>query len=112
MKILYIADDGTEFDNKFDCEDYEFKLDHPFLSSICFYDSAGKELNDAFSEETYQMATKVMIPTMEAVKDLQDLRAYTGFCDYEYITEPGVWEFNEKDFSGCFKLISKVSHNN
>ena len=34
MKILYQADDGTRFDNEWDCEDYENKLNHPYLKNI------------------------------------------------------------------------------
>ena len=28
MKIIYEAFDGTQFDNEFECEDYEWKLNH------------------------------------------------------------------------------------
>lgn len=28
MRNIYIADDGTQFDNQFDREDYEWKLNH------------------------------------------------------------------------------------
>ena len=28
MKTIYEANDGTQFEDKFECEDYEWKLDH------------------------------------------------------------------------------------
>lgn len=30
MKVIYEADDGTRFTNALDCEDYEWKLKHPW----------------------------------------------------------------------------------
>ena len=38
MKIIYIAEDGTQFDDEFECESYEGKLNHPYLKNIVFYD--------------------------------------------------------------------------
>lgn len=37
MRVIFIADDGTEFDDEWDCKDYEFRksLD---LDSIELYD--------------------------------------------------------------------------
>ena len=38
MRTVYIADDGKEFDNEFDCEHYEWILNHPNLKYIKIYD--------------------------------------------------------------------------
>lgn len=37
MKIIYVADDGTQFDNQFECENYEWKINHFNLDKILFF---------------------------------------------------------------------------
>ena len=51
MKVIYIADDGKEFDNEYDCESYEWELNHAHLNEICFYDKDGNKLDDIYSEK-------------------------------------------------------------
>ena len=69
MKVIYIADDGKEFDNEYDCESYEWKLNHTHLNEICFYDKDGNKLNDAYSENTYNNAERIIVPNENAVKE-------------------------------------------
>ena len=38
MRTVYIADDGKEFDNEFDCEHHEWMLNHTNLKYIKIYD--------------------------------------------------------------------------
>lgn len=96
MKVIYIADDGKEFDNEDDCEIYEWKLKHMHLNEICFYDKDGNKLYDAYSEDTYNNAERIVVPNENAVKELQEFARYTGYCCYEDITECGEWYFNYK----------------
>jgi len=37
MRVVYIADDGKEFNDEWDCRDYEWKLNHPAINDICMY---------------------------------------------------------------------------
>lgn len=97
MRVIYIADDDKEFNNEFDCKDYEWKLAHPHLSDVRFYDEHGKELHDKFSEGTYNLTEMVIVPTHEALMDLQALSEYCGFYCYEDITEIGVWKFHNNN---------------
>lgn len=94
MRIVYIADDGKEFDDEYDCDFYEWKLNHPYLKDINLYDKDNKKLDDIFSETTYSETEKVVVLNENAIKDLHDLSIYTGFCLYEDITECGEWIFN------------------
>lgn len=100
MKIIYVADDGTQFDNQFECENYEWKINHFNLDKIHFFDKDNNELDDVFSEYTYINSNKIIVETIDAVKDLQDLGRIMGFCLYEYIDDMGEWEFDpfEKAF--------------
>lgn len=66
MRIVYIADDGTQFDDEWDCRDYEFRktLD---LSDIEVYDENGIRLMDIFDEDTYNKAMKVIVKTEKSI---------------------------------------------
>lgn len=48
MKIIYIADDGKQFDNEWDCEDYEWKLNHPNLKDVHVFNEEGVEFENIF----------------------------------------------------------------
>lgn len=95
MKVIYIADDGKEFDNKFDCEDYEWKLAHPYLNDICIYGKYNKKIYDIFSLDTYNAVKKVVVTNENALSDLKELAEYCGFICYEDIVECGKWIFDE-----------------
>ena len=94
MKVVYIADDGMEFDDEFECRDYEWKLIHSHLKTVRFFDENDMELENIFLEETYWHTEKIIVPTDEAAKDLQELAGYTGYCSYGDITEAGIWIYD------------------
>ena len=96
MKVIYIADDGKEFDNEYDCESYEWKLNHAHLDEICFYDKNGNKLDDVYSEDTYNNSERIVVPNETAMKELQELAHYTGYCCYYDIIECGEWHFDDK----------------
>ena len=98
MRIVYIADDGKEFDDEFDCLDYEWKISHPYLKDVRLYDEYNKELGNIFSEETYGIVERIIVPNENALKDFQELAIRTGFCCYEDVDECGEWAFdNDKE---------------
>lgn len=95
MRVVYIADDGKEFDDEFDCKDYEWGLNHPHLKDIHIYDENNKEMENIFLDDTYNRAAKIIVQNNNAVKDLQELARHIGFCCYEDITECGEWIFSD-----------------
>lgn len=97
MKVVYIADDGKQFDDEFACIDYEWIQKHKNLQSVKFYDYDNHMLTDIFNEDVYGATTKVVVPDEDAVEDLQEFGEYTGFCSYEDITEPGEWHWDEDE---------------
>lgn len=107
MKIIYIADDGTQFDNEFDCEDYEWKLNHPHLKEVHAFDKDGNEFKNIFAEDTYNYSARIVVESDSAAKELQELADYTGYCYYEQIEKAGEWYFDEKQER--FVLIGEVS---
>ena len=94
MRIIYIADDGTEFDDKFDCKDYEWKLNHPHLKDVHIFDKYGTEFKDIFMQASYDYSSKIIITNEEALKDFQEFVKYTGFISYESIDKIGEWKFD------------------
>ena len=99
MKVLYIADDGKEFDDEFECEHYEWILNHPNLKDVKIYDKRTGELFDDImsNDDAYQYGDKVVIPTELALTDFRDWAEYGGYCDAYRITETGTWLFNEDE---------------
>ena len=105
MKTIYIADDGTQFDDKYECEDYEWQLNHPYLKDVHAFDKDGNEFEDIFSEDTYNYSAKIIVTSDEGLKDLQALTDYAGYCCYGYIDRVGEWEFD--DHKECFVMVIK-----
>ena len=95
MKVLYIADDGKQFDSDMECEEYEEKLKHPNMYGIIFSDEDNNEFSvskeDPFNDDTYNKACKVVIHSEEELEDLKFLEEYCGWCEFGQITEPGTW---------------------
>lgn len=105
MKTIYIADDGKEFANKFECEHYEWILNHPHLKNIKCYDKNDNEFEDIMAEDTYNYCHKIIVPTDEVAKELNDLAKYTGYCYYSHITEAGTWIYEENGTDGRFVKV-------
>lgn len=102
MRAIYEADDGTQFSDKFECIHYEWKIYHPHLKEILFFDKDNNLITeDIFSEKHYNKVYKIIIPSTNAIKDFHDYASYTGFCDYETIHQSGTWSW---DLASGFKL--------
>lgn len=95
MRTVFIADDGTEFDDELDCKDYEFRksLD---LEGIELCDKYGTRY-DPYSERGYNKVVKIIVKTEEAVSVLNKIAKYTGFVLYEDVNSVGTWIFKEHD---------------
>ena len=108
MKKIYVADDGTQFDVKYKCENYEFALNHPKINDIIFLDKDQNELNDPYSVGDYIKTNTIIVPDQEAADQLFKLGAYAGFGLYVYITSAGTWEFKNDLHNPKFIKVSDV----
>ena len=108
MKIIYEAFDGTQFDNEFDCEDYEWKLNHKeSLKDLIFYDKDEKVMTDSkLSEDVYSKVMKIEVLSNYGVQALKDIADYTGFCCYDVINSTGVWTWSKEN-----EKFEKISEN-
>ena len=108
MRTIYIADDGTQFDDEYEYEDYEFALKHPKINDIIFLDKDQDELNDPYSVRDYNETNTIIVPDQEAADQLIELGTYTCFSLYEYITSAGTWEFKDDPYDPKFIKVSDV----
>lgn len=96
MKIIYVADDGTSFDDEFKCMDYEFISNHPHLKDVHIYDEYGVERENLLSDETYFCVDTVIVSTQDSLNDLHSLAEYMGHLSYGDIDSIGRWVFNSR----------------
>lgn len=97
MKIIYVADDGTQFDNEFACTDYEWQQRYNnALKRIKFYDKNGEILTSSPLDDIhYNSVEIIVIPDENALMALHGLANYTGFCEYLDIDFIGTWKHRE-----------------
>lgn len=103
MKIIYVADDGAKFYDEYACRDHEWMLEHKeVLNSIEFYDKDSNKIENIITENAYNKVWTIVVPTDEAVKTINDLGDYQGFCSYNDICSTGTWEWHEDGWNGGF----------
>ena len=95
MKTVYIADDGKNFEDEYECRNYEFCISHPHLKTIELYDRHGKKLTNPLDDETYFNFTKIIVHSEEELIDLYCAADYTGFSGYYDIKSVGTWIFDQ-----------------
>ena len=95
MIIIYKSDDGTLFDNEFDCMKYELSCLIKTVD-IRVYDRKGHRLSNIETDETYQQSHRVVIRTEEELKVIGRVQEFMG--GYWDIDSIGTWIWNdEKD---------------
>lgn len=110
MKIIYEANDGTIFDNEYDCLFYEEKKDHLNLENILLYTrdniKLGFNFNDILNEKYYNYSEKIILHNEKEFKDFIWLAEYCGWCEwYDFITSSGTWIRYEENGNGRWKKI-------
>ena len=100
-KTLYVTDDGTQFENKFDAMDYCTWQKIKVLSTrVIFYDRHFNKLpfvraelgHDGF----YGKVWFVDVHAKDEVRALHELSEYTGWCGFSDIDGVGMWKWNEE----------------
>ena len=93
MRTVYIADDGTQFDNRYECETYEFNLtisDH----NLKFYDAGGTLLDYPITDSrTYNLSERVIVPDKQSLDVLRKVSDYNGWCEFDDIDSIGIWMY-------------------
>lgn len=94
MKTIYIADDGKQFEDEYECEQYEFNLKYPHLQTIEVYNQEGEKMTDLLDDDTYNDCSRIVIHSEDELSDLLLVADYLGFYSYNDITEVGEWIFD------------------
>lgn len=113
MKIVYVANDGTEFNDYNACELYELAKRYTPLITLTFYDKldnpyhlSSKAMDILENDWYYNNCEAIYIPAdlfelfIEWAKDC----GYAEF--YEDITEPGYWKRYE--YLNGWKKLKKM----
>ena len=94
MKIVYIANDGTQFNNEDDCIDYEWGLKNPEIYTINCFDWNGEKLVDIFRIHTYMYCHKIIIPTNKAAQQLSKLGKRNKWSLWRDFKKAGIYEYD------------------
>ena len=94
MRVVYISDDGKEFNDEFECEQHEWIINNPDIENIHIYDVNGNELVDLFSENTYDKSYRIEVPDESALDALHELAECTGFSLYRTVDGCGEYVYD------------------
>jgi len=92
MIYLYKADDGTIFEDEFECGKYEFDCFMKTINIIVL-DKNGNRLNDIETDETYNKSYKVIISNEDDLNAILKIREFMG--TYLDIDSIGTWVYND-----------------
>lgn len=98
METIYRANDGKEFKNYYECENYEWELENPDIKKVKIYDYKGNGIESIYSQESYDKADKVIIPDEYALKCFLIFANFMGFYSYKDIDSPGIWKWNGNNY--------------
>lgn len=115
---IYIADDGTTFDNYTECCHYECECEFNKIGTdgIQFYDENGDILNMNFNnaEDIYNLTYYINVTSENGIKILESLTDYYGFCFdiesvgfYIYLDDEFI-DINNTKFYNTFKIMKKI----
>lgn len=109
-KITYIANDGKEFDNEYNCMTYEFNMKYKEIKNLLsFYDENGKSISADNVIELAQRATCIKICSKEAWDFLGKIADYCEFIcpvdNYDYSF--GIWYYS---MNGWVKLDDIIKY--
>lgn len=107
MKVIYIADDGKEFEDYWECREYEFLLNHPHLKTITFYSKYGVQIfihekeyyimrND---EQFYEDVEYIIIHNENELADFMDFIQKAGYISFQTIDSIGEWKMNYETYN-------------
>ncbi len=113
MRIVYIADDGTQFDDEWECESYEKCITHQAMYGIQFFNNKDRDFyhitkGNEFSDDIYQRADVVVVHSDEELKCLQWLTDYCGWLEFKMILSTGTWLREPDEFFNGLNVWKKV----
>lgn len=109
MRTLYEAEDGKIFLNEDECYAYETLYKFPELLNIQFYDKENQIYHikdtDPFNSKYYIKCEKIYIHNFAELMCLHWITKECGWCEFDQISEPGLWIRKEQGGSLFGKWI-------
>lgn len=95
---IYEAEDGRQFDDAVECEEYEIRLEAE-KTPLKVYGKHNKRIHDIWNNEAYNQSYKIVIPSTEALGMLDRLQKFYGFYSNIPINSDGLgtWKYNDKN---------------
>ena len=118
MKTIttYIANDGTEFNNEWECQDYEAEQEaRKYQDTAILLDEDGERL--PLCDDSFQEAFYIKAVTDEAARFMAERFVCWSTPWNEYGIEPhaGIWAFFNEEWTQAeeiekvYKIIRKIS---
>lgn len=98
MQPVYIAEDGKEFKDEEECQEYEFDMLEKSLNQYCF--------NGAFEESRVEECTFVHMPTINIVKDFVKMRNVIGISS-KGVDNPGI--YMSSDYNNSWVNLNDIT---
>ena len=85
----YIADDGTEFDDRFECDEYENR-NNPEINNVRFFNSNGSEVKFSSNDNFFTDINKIIINDGNQYQAFKKVTNFYGW-HFDEINQPGTW---------------------
>ena len=69
MRTVYIADDGKQFEDEYECKQYELNLKYPHLQTIEVYNQEGEKMIDLLDDDTYNNCSRIVIHSKDELSN-------------------------------------------
>ena len=92
MKLMYVADDGMQFDSEWDCMLHEHEC---FMRTVAIkaIDSDGRQIADLSADDDFNRVQKIYIETRDELNQIRRIDQWCGF--YGEIDAIGVWKWDD-----------------
>lgn len=112
-ETIYIADDGTEFWDEDECQEYEEKQMYEMVcDTLKFYDISQKLITDASLSEALRNSYYIKVLDENAWETLERITCNTGYSSpiHNEIREMGTWYYDEnyKTYGKWFHLETEI----
>jgi hypothetical protein len=117
-KTIYVANDGTEFENEKECFDYEHQFDGIINSDVKFWDLQRNPLDKADIRNCLEICCVMYIPNQETAKIVNDAFNYFGIetpwsetvsdFDIGYFYYENYWVNIDKEIASLNEIINSL----
>ena len=95
-RVIYIADDGEEFETRKECLDHERAMN--YKDAMVFLNSNFEVINKENAVEAFEMANYIyVLDSKKANEFFSWLSGYAGYVGPEQLCDHEIYSFNERE---------------